>query len=70
MIDVTFDVSPAGIFGMDKLASFLNRLKATGAIADWHPRRAITESNASRYVVMFDSERDGAHATAQWNQPA
>ena len=70
MIDVTFSVTPAGLFGMDRLASFLNRLKTTGAIADWHPRRAISESKGARFVVAFATERDGAHATAQWNQRA
>lgn len=66
MVDVEFRVSPAGLFGMSKLAKFLNTMKGAGAIADWHPKRAITESKGRCYVVQFADERDAAHATLEW----
>ncbi len=66
MIDAVFDVSPSGIFGMDILAKFLNGLQKSGAITDWSPRRAITESKGARYVVHFAEDRDAACATKQW----
>ncbi len=66
----TFSVTPRGIYGMDQLASFLNRLKTAGAIADWHPGSAVSGSKGAHYAVVFDSEKDGAHATAQWALPS
>jgi hypothetical protein len=66
MIDVVFNVSPAGIYGMNRLASFLNALKLRGELSDWRPSRAITESKGARYVVQFADDRDAGHATAQW----
>ena len=66
----TFSVLPRGIFGMDKLAVFLNGLKLSGAIADWHPGSAVSGSKGAQYVVVFGSEKDGAHASAQWGVPA
>ena len=66
MIDIVFDVSPPGIYGMNRLASFLNAMKERAEIADWHPMRAITESKGSRYVVQFVDDRDAARASAQW----
>jgi hypothetical protein len=66
MIDVAFTVTPPGIYGMNRLASFLNAMKVRAEIADWHPTRAITESKGASYVVQFADKQDAAHATARW----
>ena len=68
MIDVTFSVLPPGIYGMNKLALFLNVMKGRGEIADWHPTRAITESKGLSYVVRFADNYDAARATARWTR--
>ena len=66
MIDVTFSVSPPGIYGMNSLALFLNVMKGRGEIADWYPTRAITESKGLSYVVQFADNGDASRATVQW----
>jgi hypothetical protein len=66
VFDAVFEVSPAGICGMNTLASFLNTMKSNRDIMDWSPRRAITESKGGRYVVEFPSQADAARAHAAW----
>jgi len=66
MIDIVFDVSPPGLFGMNKLAVFLNTMKEKGEITDWFPTRAVTASKGAQYVVQFAGDEDAARAAAQW----
>ena len=67
MTEVVFSVSPAGIYGMNRLAEFLNVMKSSGEITDWSPRRAITESKGKRYVVYFAHGPDADRATSRWS---
>ena len=66
MIDATFDVTPFGIVGMNKLATFPNTLKKSSAIKDWHPMRAVSGTQGARYIVQFADDRDADSAVAQW----
>ena len=66
MIDGIFGVAPPGLCGMNRLAVFLNELRRTGAIADWHPMRAVSGSGGAQYVVQFEGRSDVEHATRQW----
>lgn len=66
MIDAVFGVSPAGICGMNDLAIFLNELRRAHAIADWQPKRAVSDTKNTFYAVRFESARDASHATDQW----
>lgn len=69
MIDGIFGVSPPGLCGMNGLAVFLNELRRTGAIADWHPMRAVSGSGGAQYAVQFEGRSDVDHATRRWKPP-
>jgi hypothetical protein len=66
MKDVAFAVSPAGIYGMNELAKFLNAMKSGGAIADWQPGRAESGSRGERFIVWFFDDQDAARAQGAW----
>lgn len=67
MAEGTFTVSPPGLSGMVKLGNFLDALKESGAIGEWHPGR--WENRSRRHtVIRFDSEDEAAGALQRWSR--
>ena len=60
-----FALSPAGLSGMVKLGRFLDTLKFTGTIADWHPGR-WESCKKERTDILFDNSDDAATAAKRW----
>lgn len=66
MIDVVFDVRPAGICGMNNLAKFLERLKKTTEISDWRPKHEVRGTGGLKYVVQLADDDQAARALTCW----
>jgi len=60
-----FALSPPGLSGMVKLGRYLDTLKLTGTIADWHPGRWESYKK-ERTDILFDNSDDAATAATRW----
>jgi hypothetical protein len=67
MIEKTLSVWPAGVYGMSKLATFLENIRHRHAISDWHPGPWV-DAGRERVIIRFDNEKDANHAKNQWEE--
>jgi len=63
MTEAEFDIFPAGLRGLNRLASRLNDLMAGKQIADWHLGR-WSDRAQTKHGVLFDNDEDAALAKA------